>query len=90
MDNLDGFWSTHKKIIEISKSKGGIRKQIPKGFAYFHVDFSLKFGYAHVIENENHFSSNFAREILASILSVDKSSVLSPKPRTEDEAIAEN
>lgn len=26
MDDLDGFWSTHKKIIEISKSKGGIRK----------------------------------------------------------------
>jgi len=26
MDELDGFWSTHKKIIEIQKNKGGIRK----------------------------------------------------------------
>ncbi|CAD8209009.1 unnamed protein product [Paramecium pentaurelia] len=90
MDELDGFWSTHKKIIEIQKNKGGIRKQIPKGFAYFYVDFSLKLGYAHVIENENNFSSNFAREILASILSVEKSNVLSPKPRTEIEAKQEN
>ena len=24
-------WATHKKIIEIKKEKGGIRKQIPKG-----------------------------------------------------------
>ena len=26
MEDLDGFWATHKKIIEIQKSKGGIRK----------------------------------------------------------------
>lgn len=28
---MDSEWSTHKKIIHIEKSKGGIQKQIPKG-----------------------------------------------------------
>lgn len=26
MEDLDGFWSTHRKIISITKEKGGIRK----------------------------------------------------------------
>jgi hypothetical protein len=26
MEDLDGFWSTHKKIIPLTKEKGGIRK----------------------------------------------------------------
>ena len=28
---MESEWATHKKIIEIKKEKGGIRKQIPKG-----------------------------------------------------------
>lgn len=86
MDELDGFWSTHKKIIQIEKSKGGIRKQIPKGFPYFYVDFSLENGYAHVIENERYFSVNFAREILATILKIDKNLVTHPPDRSSKEA----
>lgn len=34
-------WQTHQKIINISADKGGLRKQLPKGFPYFHVDFNL-------------------------------------------------
>lgn len=30
-EEMDSEWSTHKKIIHIEKSKGGIQKQIPKG-----------------------------------------------------------
>ena len=30
MENLEGDWNVHKKKIKIERSKGGIRKQIPK------------------------------------------------------------
>lgn len=62
-------WAVHKKIINISNEKGGIRKQIPKSiinnkliyiffnsdFPFIHVDFNNNKGYAHVIENEPAF-----------------------------------
>lgn len=64
IDDLDGNWSVHKKRIEVRKDKGGIQKQIPKNFPYFYVDFGMKFGYAHVIEDEQKFSRNFAHVIL--------------------------
>jgi hypothetical protein len=68
---LESEWSTHKKIIEIKKDKGGIRKQIPKSiflinpvkiidFAYFYVDFNTSFGYAHVIEKAEKYNKAFA------------------------------
>jgi len=69
MDTLDGNWSAQKAIIELSREQGGLRKAIPKSkhdlftiadFPYFFVDFSLQFGYVHVIDNERAFSQNFA------------------------------
>jgi hypothetical protein len=60
LEDLESEWSTHKKIIDINREKGGIRKQIPKNFPYFYVDFNMAFGYAHIIEKEKNFSDNFA------------------------------
>jgi hypothetical protein len=48
----EGDWTTNKSIIEIRKEKGGLLKQIPRNFKYFYVDFSLGYGYAHIIEEE--------------------------------------
>ena len=35
--------------------------QVPKGFPYFAVDFGLQGGFAHIIEDENHFPHYFGR-----------------------------
>lgn len=63
-------WSDNEKLIDLSKPKynGSIKKAIPKGFPYFSINFGLQPGYAHVIENDNLFSSNFAQEIIAGML----------------------
>lgn len=51
LENVEGFWTSHKNIIEIRKEKGGLQKQIPKQIKYFYIDFGLGYGYAHVIED---------------------------------------
>ena len=55
LEDIEGNWSTHKNIIKIEKEKGGLQKQIPRAIKYFYIDFSLGYGYAHVIENETHW-----------------------------------
>jgi hypothetical protein len=52
LEDIEGNWSTHKNIIKIEKERGGIQRQIPKPIKYFYIDFSVGYGYAHVIENE--------------------------------------
>jgi hypothetical protein len=68
LENVEGFWTTHKCIIEIKKEKGGLEKQIPKQMKYFYIDFGLGYGYAHVIENERDWDRKFCYEIIASSL----------------------
>ncbi|VDM66103.1 unnamed protein product [Strongylus vulgaris] len=57
-------YADNKKLIEIKD----LRRQIPKGFSYFAVDFGLSNGFAHVIENNETFPSTFAHEIIAGML----------------------
>lgn len=52
LTGVEGDWTSNKNIIEIRKEKGGLLKQIPRNFRYFYVDFSLGYGYAHIIEEE--------------------------------------
>ncbi|KAK6029695.1 hypothetical protein OSTOST_04194 [Ostertagia ostertagi] len=49
-------YADNKKLIEIKD----LRRQIPKNFSYFAVDFGLSNGYAHVIEHTESFPSTFA------------------------------
>jgi len=49
LDSIEGNWTTHSSLIKIEK--GGLQGQIPKQMKYFYVDFSLGYGYAHVIED---------------------------------------
>lgn len=50
IDEAESEWSQHnaKKIID-TRGKG-LRASIPKNFPYFHVEFGLQGGYAHVID----------------------------------------
>lgn len=58
------FTVQHRKVIE-TDAKGGIRKAVPKGFAYVHADFSLGGGYAHVVEDAQEFPRDFAQHTIA-------------------------
>lgn len=58
------FTVQHKKVIE-TDVQGGVRKAIPKGFAYVHATFSLGAGYAHVVEDTQEFPKDFAQQTIA-------------------------
>jgi hypothetical protein len=62
----DSEWSQNQKLID-TRGKG-IARSIPKDFPYFHVEFSLNGGYAHVIEDWTKFPYYFGREIVAGIM----------------------
>jgi len=52
-------WSINKKIVDLTSKD--IRHAVPNGLSYFVVEFPSHPGYAHVIENEEMFSKNFAK-----------------------------
>ncbi|CAO4371995.1 unnamed protein product [Caenorhabditis nigoni] len=64
INECEGEYMDNKKLIETKD----LRRQIPKGFSYFAVDFGLSNGYAHVIESHDHFPATFATEIIAGML----------------------
>lgn len=45
-----------------------MRNSIPKNFPYFHVEFGMKGGYAHVIDDESTFKAQFGIDVVAGIL----------------------
>lgn len=57
-------------MIKIEKEKGGLQRQIPKKMKYFYIDFSLGYGYAHVIENDQFWKREFVYEVLATALGI--------------------
>lgn len=60
INESEGEWSQHKKLIDV-KARGGLRRSVPKEFPYFYVDFATSGGFAHVIEDEKKFSRTFGR-----------------------------
>uniref|UniRef100_A0A0N5ATJ5 CwfJ_C_2 domain-containing protein n=1 Tax=Syphacia muris TaxID=451379 RepID=A0A0N5ATJ5_9BILA len=68
IDECEREWSDNKKLIDLSKKNGDIRRAIPKGFSYFSIDFGLQPGYAHVIEDESRFPQYFAYETIGGML----------------------
>lgn len=71
LNSMGSEWSTHRKVIPISREKGGLRKQIPENFPYFFVDFGLDSGMAHIIEKENEFNKQNIYDVICSILGQD-------------------
>jgi diadenosine tetraphosphate (Ap4A) HIT family hydrolase len=58
-------WATNKELID-TKGKG-LRRSIPKGFAYFHVGWQGG-GYVHAIDNEETFPESFGIDVCAGML----------------------
>lgn len=52
-------WSHNKKLISLRDKP--LRRSVPKGLPYFHVDFGEENGFAHVIEDEKEFPKIFAQ-----------------------------
>lgn len=72
IEEAESEWSQHnaKKLID-TRTKG-LRSSIPKNFPYFHVEFGLGGGYAHVIDDESQFKPQFGREVLQGILQIEE------------------
>ena len=68
IQECESEWAHNKKLIKIEQS---IRRSVPKGLPYFHVDFGLQNGFAHVIEDELEFPKNFAQGIIGGMLDVE-------------------
>lgn len=47
-----------------------MRKSIPENLPYFHVEFGLKKGFLHPIDDEKQFKSNFGLNVIRGILKV--------------------
>lgn len=60
IQECESEWSHNKKLITLTADKN-IRRSVPKGLPYFHVDFGMQNGFAHVIEDEQEFPRNFAQ-----------------------------
>ncbi|XP_071704015.1 uncharacterized protein [Rutidosis leptorrhynchoides] len=68
IDEAEEEWSQHnaKKLIDTSEK--GLRHSIPEDFPYFHVEFGLKKGYVHVIDDEIQFKSSFGLNVIRGML----------------------
>lgn len=62
-------WATNKQLISL-KGKN-IRRGVPKGLAYFWVNFGMSSGFAHVIEDADRYPHNFAQETIGGLLNLD-------------------
>ncbi|KAG5882533.1 CWF19-like protein 2-like protein [Gonioctena quinquepunctata] len=83
IDESEYEWSHNKKLISL---KGrDVRKAVPKGLPYFTVSFGMGEGFAHVIEEEKYFPTNFAQEIIGGMLDLDHSSWRKPKKQSFEE-----
>lgn len=70
------FEQQNRSIIK-TNAKTDLRRSIPEGFPYFHVEFgSDRTGFVHIIEDESRFPKGFAREILGGMLQLDPSQYL--------------
>ena len=78
----DEEWAQHKKVIDTSAR--GLRASVPKNFPYFHVEFGLDRGFAHVIENEDSWPVHFGRDVIAGMMEMDRNRQ-NVRDRFEDE-----
>ena len=58
-------WTSNRKLIDTSGK--GLRRVIPKGFAYFHVGWKGG-GFVHPIEDEDEFPPSFGIDTAAGML----------------------
>ncbi len=76
IQECESEWSDNKKLIKLKDKK--ISRNVPKGLPYFHVDFGLDNGFAHVIEEEANFSRRFGHEIVGGMLDIEARTFRNP------------
>jgi len=76
IQECESEWSDNKKLIKLKDKK--ISRNVPKGLPYFHVDFGLDNGFAHVIEDEVNFSRRFGHEIVGGMLDIEARTFRNP------------
>lgn len=64
-------WAQNRQLVDLKKEKKTLRQIIPKGLPYFWVDFGDGQGFAHIVEDQERFPSNFAQEIIGGMLGLD-------------------
>ncbi|KAK2977732.1 hypothetical protein RJ640_026975 [Escallonia rubra] len=81
IDEAEDEWSQHnaKKLIDTSEK--GLRGSIPKDFPYFHVEFGLKKGFVHVIDDEKTFKSNFGLNVMRGMLESNNEDIIEHNAR---------
>src|SRR3990167_6281838 len=70
-EGVDGDWNTHRKVIQLSRDKGGMYKQIPPGFPYVAVLWGPHEGLLHIIEEENKFDRKVVYQVIATMMEAD-------------------
>lgn len=69
IQEAEGDWATNKQLISLKDRD--VRRAVPKGLPYFWVNFGMSSGFAHVIEDHDHFPMNFAQEVIGGLLNLD-------------------
>ena len=69
IDEAESEWSVHdaKKCISTAPPRG-LRGAIPPNFPYFHVEFGMRGGYVHVIDDESRWRVDLPRDVLVGLL----------------------
>lgn len=69
IQEAEGEWTTNKQLVYLSERD--VRHAVPKGLPYFWVNFGMRNGFAHVIEDRGRFPTNFAQEVIGGLLNLD-------------------
>ena len=69
IDESESEWATHagKRCLCTAPPKG-LRQTIPTNFPYFHCEFGMKGGFAHVIDDTRAWRNDFGRDVLCGLL----------------------
>ena len=76
IQECESEWTDNIKLVKL-KDKN-ISRSIPKGLPYFHVDFGMDNGFAHVIEEEEQWNRRFGHEIVGGMLDVEARTMRNP------------
>ena len=76
IQECENEWTDNKKLIKLKDKR--ISRNVPKGLPYFHVDFGMDSGFAHVIEEEAEFSRRFGHEIVGGMMDIDARTFRNP------------
>ncbi|XP_062108162.1 uncharacterized protein LOC133819037 isoform X1 [Humulus lupulus] len=78
-------WAVAKNVDTESK---GLRGKIPKNIPYFHVEFGLKRGFLHQIDDEEQFRSGFGLNVMRGILELPEEDMYRRR-RQRSESVSE-